>query len=234
MFILGDDPFFSGDGMALSEEAGISAVNPTALHLYYRLGTAIVQGDKELGYPLLFFLHAATVGLWHVDQIIRDSDEGSGWGPALDVDRVPYFRLMRYLAQFIGVETISGQETLDANRAKLRYPASHFGRGTREHMVQAAKAYLTGGKFVRLTERTISPYHLEVLVARRECPDPGAVRNAVLSQKPAGLVADFILSDFNTYGDQKQAFATYTILRDAFVTYRDSEAWSFEGFGDEA
>jgi hypothetical protein len=229
-FVLADDEHYTPDGILLTLlPPPVETVHPTAFHLWQRLGTKMIEHDPELGYPLLFFLHCITQGLAHVDDLVRDTDEGPGWQIVFDIDRIDNFRLLRWLGQFIGVQEIRSDAGIDAARDLLRYPAAHFMRGTKEYMIERVRATLAGSKRLQVRERTGSAYRMEVRVAREDCPDPGLSRLAAMKAKPGGLLLDLILAEFNTYGEQRQSFAIYTELRETFVNYEDAKSWSIGG-----
>ena len=108
-----------------------------------------------------------------------------GWGALLDVDVAPEWALP-WLAQFVGVSTVSG---LDVNSRRLRIKqASGFHRGTPASIIAAAKQYLTGGQTVELYEREGGPWTFRLRTYLSETPYPEKVRASVEALTPAGVV----------------------------------------------
>jgi hypothetical protein len=62
-------------------------------------------------------------------------------------------------------------------------------------------------------------YYLQVRTYTSETPDFTATRNALLSQKPAGLVLDFDHVAGQTYAQVKAGYATYAALKAAYPDY---------------
>jgi len=78
--------------------------------------------------------------------------------------------------------------------------------------------YLTGNRSVTLFERDTSAYHLTVRTFDAETPYPDRVLAALLSQKPAGLVMDYAVSDGLTYDEIAASGRTYDELTGFFPT----------------
>jgi hypothetical protein len=182
----------------------------------YEEVSPLAYRDEADGWPLLHFIQAVGATVADIEDVVYDTDDGPGWSAAVDLDRAPA-RLLSWLAQLNG--TVPRTDLTDtAYRTHIREAGAQK-RGTPGAMIAAAQAQLTGSKSVRLLERDTSPYHLTVVVRPSEVPrtdrdrtwdevegtwdvTEGAwddlttiVRDAVLAQKPAGLVLTFLMSD---------------------------------------
>jgi Phage tail protein (Tail_P2_I) len=156
-----------------------------AADLYESLAP-LARQDFYYGWALLILCN--TIGTMYqlVDAIVRDQPEGPGWSLVLDVNRCPP-EALGWLAQFNGVRL--GYALSDAEQRQAIQDASGFRRGTPAAMTAAIQATLTGTKTVTLHERDGDPYSLTILTAAEETPDLTKTRTAMLSQKPAGIVA---------------------------------------------
>ncbi len=189
-------------------------VRPLAEELYESLGPLAKQ-DQRYGWPLLRFCNALVVTRQVLDDLVRDG-EYPGWTSVLDIDRAPV-EALPWLAQFIGV---SMNVHLDEVSQRLRLrETSGFRRGTRASIEGAARQHLTGGRLVEITERDTSPYHFKVVTYATETPDQNAVAEALLAQKPAGLVMNYTVSSGQTYGQLTATNQTYDQLRATYPTY---------------
>ena len=120
-----------------------------------------------------------------------DTDDGKpGYSLLVDADRVPD-EAIPWLAQFVGVPIVTGMDPSD-QRASLKGLGS-WKRGTVTALEAAAAPYLTGAKTLIVKERDSSAYHFEVITLDSETPDSAVVLAALLTQKPAGLVMNYIV-----------------------------------------
>lgn len=180
--------------------------------------------DEQLGWPLAYFSEGMGVMFQEVEDYARDGLLGPGWSIIVDLDRaLP--KGLPWLAQFVGVVT---DPSLDdtTQRDRIRNAAG-WRRGTKASMIAAAQAFLTGTKVVLFRERDTSAYHLQVRTYASQTPDSTRVLNALLSQKPAGIVLDYATitgqdylqlrsrhSNTNTYTQTKADYATYGGVRE--------------------
>jgi hypothetical protein len=118
-----------------------------------------------------------------------DNDE-PGYSLLVDATRVPNEGIA-WLAQFVGVTLTQGL-TYAQQREQLTGLAS-WKRGTIDAFKNAPLPWLSGTQTVIVKERDTSPYHLLVYTLASETIDQNAVLRALLSQKPAGLVLQYIV-----------------------------------------
>lgn len=163
----------------------------------YEQALPLAYADEATGWPLLTFLQAIGGTVAPIEDLAYDTDAGPGWSNAVDVDRAPP-RILGWLGQLYGVHVTPGNPAdpvwVTQARDEVRNAAG-IRRGTPPSLVGAVQATLTGMKLVRVRERDTSPYHLTVLVRTSECPSPALSEAAARSQKPAGLVLVFVVSD---------------------------------------
>jgi hypothetical protein len=134
---------------------------------------------------LLQLVYALFNPIVAIDDIVRDSDTHTGWGKLLDVDEAPAIALP-WVAQFVGVETITG---LDEASQRIRIKAAAgFNRGSVSAIRAAAQQHLTGTRRVELYEREGSAWTFRLRTYLGETPDSQLVQDAVAALKPAGLV----------------------------------------------
>jgi hypothetical protein len=173
------------------------AVVALADEAHEELGPLSAPDGETTDWALLALLQGLLSQLQPMDDLVRDTNAGTGYSLALDVDNCPDY-LLRWLGQFAGVKVTPGDSTdaawVERARAEIRNAAG-WRRGTPAAIRGAAQEHLTGTKTVRMLERTISAYTLTVLVRTSETPDPAAAEAAVRAQKPAGLILTFIVSD---------------------------------------
>jgi hypothetical protein len=202
------------------------AVTPFTEDLYQELG-AWRDADQNV-WDLLKYSSSVAAMFDQIELYARDQDDGTpGWAILLDPDLCPT-EALGYLAQFVGVDLRQGLS--DAAQRERIKSTDGFKRGTPGAIVGAAKQYLTGNKTVILRERdpSIDPanggaYGFTVLTYTSETPDSAAVLKALQDAKPAGLIMDyqvvpganyvFIRTTYTTYQDVKNAFTTYSGLR---------------------
>lgn len=133
---------------------------------------------------LLKYLDAGTQTLGKVDDIVRDSEDGSGWTGVLDVDRVGHDQLP-FQAQFAGVQFPDG--LTDAEKRDYIEAHPRFDRGKLSKLKEAIEATLSGTKRAMVNERAGSAWRLDILTHPDDTPDEDATRAAILTQKPAAL-----------------------------------------------
>jgi hypothetical protein len=198
------------------------APQPFGGRLYLMLAP-LGQYDPQNAWALLTFINAATQAFEQVEEWVRDTPDGPGWSLLLDAARCPP-EALGWLAQFVGVRLLPGA-TDDANRARI-VATDGFHRGTLSAMVAAAQATLTGHQSVFVTERDSAAaapdyaYYLTVQTYSSQTPDPTATKNALLAQKPAGIVLTYTVLVGQTYTQVDANYATYAALKAAYPNYQ--------------
>lgn len=179
----------------------------------------IMWADATNGYAALKFLEVVGVMFQDVEDIIRDTDDGPGWSSVMDLDRCPDYAL-EWLGQFAGVRF---PFTLTPDQKRLRIDETDGQkRGSPGALAGAARQFLTGTKYVIINEREGNdPYKLGILTLDSETPDQNQVRNAVLEQKPGGIVLDYNVVPGQNYLALRTAYDTYADVRTAYATYDD-------------
>lgn len=163
---------------------------------YAALGGGLTHGDDE-DWLLLSLIDGVTRQHTSV-AVAADTPEGPGWSALLDVDRAPSYAL-GYLGQFRGV-TLDGNLDDASQRLRILETAGSK-RGSPGAILGAARQYLTGNRNVILEERTPTAYSYRVSTYLGETPDPAAVEAALVAQKPAGLLLDYVVIEGVTIDD---------------------------------
>lgn len=209
-------------GYNLSPPAEL-APQPFAARLY-RMLAPLAQYDPSYGWALLTFVNAATLAFEQVEQWVRDTPDGPGWSLLLDVNRCPP-EALPWLGQFVGVRLLKNA-TDEANRERIT-ATDGFSRGTPAAIKGAAQATLTGNRSVFLTERDHDPadtpdyaYYLTVQTYAGQTPDPTATLNALIAQKPAGVVLTYVCTTGQIYDQVRTRFATYAALVAGYPNYQ--------------
>lgn len=127
-----------------------------------------------------------------IDDYARNTDEGPGWSPIVDVNRAPESGLP-WLAQFLGVRIDYGSE-LDA-RQQIR---SHdrWGRGTPLSIMGPASKWVPPGGQLYMSERSPNPWHVTFIFVD-------------------------VIAELQTYADVWHFYGTYHNVRVRFATYGD-------------
>ena len=180
--------------------------------------------DEANGWSLLILVNALGTMFQLVEELVRDTAEGPGWSMLMDVDRCPDIALP-WLGQFAGVRLLPGS-TPDEQRTRIK-STDGFKRGTPAALTAAAKATLTGSQTVVLRERYSAPqvpdpdgaYYLYVATYTVETPNPAATQQALLSQKPAGIVLVYTAITGQDYQTVKNTTATYAALKSKYASY---------------
>lgn len=161
--------------------------------LYERLGP-LAAYDPENGNVVQALAETFSLPQDVVDEVARDTDTQLAWQPALDPDTCPAEWLL-WLAQFPGVTLLPSDLTEAAKRARIK-AATGFYRGTKRAMVEVVQATLTDTRSVQvLTHVGGDMWAITVVVRTSECPSPALSERAALSQKPAGQILTFVVSD---------------------------------------
>lgn len=190
----------------------------------YGMLAPLAQLDPSYGWSLLILCNAIGIDFQLVEDWVRDTPEGPGWSLLLDVDRCPP-EALPWLAQFVGVRLLPSADD-ETSRERIT-STDGFRRGTPAAIIGAAQATLTGNRSVFLTERDHDPadspdyaYYLTVETYRGQTPDTTATENAILAQKPGGLVLTYRCLDGQTYDQARTRFATYAALKAGYPNYQ--------------
>lgn len=188
-------------------------VGPLAWRVYRALGPGMTGLDADNGYAHLDVCAVIAEPLVEPDALARNL--GLIW----DVDTRQGAQL-DHLAQYVGV---TRPPTYDDERMRTlidERPA--YQRGSPEAIVSAVRARLTGSRRAELTERDGGDslvFRVRIYVS--EIVSLADVEQAVLEQKPAGLVA--IIEPFpgQDWQDVVNAHATWQDVIDAYPTWGD-------------
>lgn len=198
----------------------------TAQRLYDALAP-LAADDARHGYALAHYCAALAKLFDQVADVSRDDEDtgAPGWTVIFDPDEAPV-EWLPWMAQFIGVNLPDWLPEAD-KRARIK-AADGFRRGTVGAMVAAARAFLTGTRTVFLFERHGgSAYRLAVSTLASETPDPARVEQALVEQKPAGIVLTHNVvtgGDFNALRDTHSDFADVAATFANFDAVRDNPA----------
>jgi hypothetical protein len=192
----------------------------------YDMLEPLAEQDPQAGWSLLILCNAIGVPYQLVEDWVRDTPDGPGWSLLMDVDRCPS-EALPWLAQFAGVR-IPPAVVDDAERRAWIESTDGFNRGTRDALIGAAKATLTGAQRLIFRERdgaaygATTPdyaYHLTVYSYATETPDATATLNALLAQKPGGIVLHYTAATMQDYQNVKDTNATYAVVLATFDDY---------------
>lgn len=112
------------------------------------------------------------------------------WSKITDPELANSPAMLLWLAQLAGVKVPVGLGSEDM-RTFIEAAESRR-RGTISYMVEVAQRLLTGTKTVYTHERVSSAYTLSIATKASETPDSTAVLNALLANKPAGIVMTYV------------------------------------------
>jgi hypothetical protein len=193
----------------------------------YAMLAPLAQQDPTAGGWSLLILHNAIGTMYQlVEDWVRDTPDGPGWSLLMDAERCPP-EALPWLGQFAGVRIPAGV-TDDAERRAWVESTDGFNRGTRDALIGAAKATLTGAQRLIFRERdgaaygAGSPdyaYYLTVYSYATETPNPTATLNALLAQKPGGIVLHYQAATMQDYQNVKDTNATYAVVHSTFKDY---------------
>jgi hypothetical protein len=193
----------------------------------YDMLEPLAEQDPQAGWSLLILCNAIGTAYQLVEDWVRDTPDGPGWSLMLDVDRCPS-EALPWLGQFAGVRIPVGVVD-DAQRRAWIKSTDGFSRGTRDAMVAAALATLTGNKRLVFRERDGASqgyagapeyaYVLTVYSYTAETPNPTATLNALLAQKPGGIRMFYSAVTRQDYQNVKNTNATYTVVVSSFSDY---------------
>jgi len=176
----------------------------------------LAQKDVEVSWSLLVYCNAIGTMYQLIEDIVRDSPAGPGYSALLDVNRCPAVALP-WLGQFVGVRVPPGL----SEQAQRNWIASTdgFHRGTRDALIGAAHATLTPPGQVVFRERDGDPYYLTVITYTAQTPDPTATLNALLAQKPGGILLTYRTALGQDYSQLRARHATYAAVKAAYTDY---------------
>lgn len=186
---------------------------PSGERLYESVPSVFAK-DEEVDFFGIALCQALTAMLQDLDQIVRDSPEGvhpitgesvpglprhCGWSAITDPVTAPTAWLP-WCGKLYGV-VLKGNTTEAQQRAQiLELPPQK--RGSVEAMIKAAQETLTGKKEIVLIERSNEEaYHMIGHTQTSETPSETATRNALLTQKPGGLVLTYSASNSPTWAE---------------------------------
>jgi Phage tail protein (Tail_P2_I) len=183
----------------------------------------LARQDASYGWALLILCNAIGTLFQVLEDYARDSPEGPGWSALMDLDRCPP-EALPWLAQFVGVRLLP-DSTPAEQRARI-VATGGFRRGTPAALIGAAQATLTGNKTVVFRERDHDPadtpayaYYLTVITYVSETPDPTATHNALLAQKPGGIVLDYRTAAGQDYQTLETGNADYAAVTTRYLDY---------------
>lgn len=183
-------------------------VSVTAERLYEALGPMQDQDDVN-GWVLLHFCDALTRDAADVEALVAETDTQAGWGPLLDPTTCPV-KALPFLAMFSGA-VVTPQLSETQIRALIKSSPAQA-RGTPAAIVGAAQLWLTGTKFVGLTERAGGDaYAVTVTVYESEVIDVTQITAAVKAAMPAGLNLTFTVSPGWTIAQMETALAANNV-----------------------
>ncbi len=204
--------------VSLPEEEPPADLTPESFadQLYWALGPLAGQ-DPAYDWALLILCNAIGVMFQEVEDLARDTPDGPGWSPLLDLSRCPE-EALPWLSQFVGVR-LQPDDSDAEDRARIA-ATDGWRRGTPAALIASAQATLTGNQVVNLYERQGDPYALLVQTLTYETPDQAATLAAILAQKPGGLVLTYAAIPGQTYTSFKSGNATYAVAKGKYATYR--------------
>jgi hypothetical protein len=191
----------------------------------YGTVTPLADQDAKYGYPLALYLGSFGQTMQQIDDWVRDDIETGipGWAILLDVDRCP-IEALPWLGQFVGVHFPSTLTDIQM-RAAIKGVAG-WSRGSPQSLINAAKQYLTGAQTVVLRERDAAacpsdpPYGLTVITYTSQTPDTSKVLAALMAQKPAGIILNYVTQTGQDYSQLLANHASYANVLATYATYQ--------------
>lgn len=197
------------------------SVSEAAEAVYASIAPATAR-DEENGWALLHFVHAWTLAMTRIYDVVHDGATGApGWASVMHPSTAPDL-FLDWLSLFVGRRPLPGESPQD--KRNLIEGQVSLRRGSAQASRALAARYLTGEKFVLFSERNGSAWKYSVRTRASETPDPAKVLTALMEQKPAGMILDYAtFANPYTYGDVDAAFATHQQIIDDpdYVTYND-------------
>jgi hypothetical protein len=193
----------------------------------YGMLAPLAQQDFDAAWSLLILVNAIGGMYELVEEWVRDTPDGVGWSLLVDLDRCPP-EALPWLGQFVGVR-IPPALSSDADKRDWVASTDGFNRGTRDALIGAAKATLTGQQRLIFRERDGAAwgdpdppdvaYHLTTYSYATETPNPTATLNALLAQKPGGIVLHYHAAQMQDYQNVYDTNATYAVVKSTFRDY---------------
>jgi hypothetical protein len=147
--------------------------------------------DVNQSNALNIYLSGLGLNFEIIEKYARDSDDGKiGYSILVDATRVPD-EAITWLGQFVGIQITQGLTPTQQKQQLVGL--GNWKRGTVAALKAAPLPLLTGSQTVIVKERDTSPYHFQVMTLAAETPDSTKVLAALLTQKPAGLVMNYIV-----------------------------------------
>lgn len=193
-------------------------VSPVTEEAYDALGPWSRRDAADQRWDLLVLVESWGRQLQIVEDIVRDTDAGPGYSIIVDADRAPA-DWIPWGMQLNGVRSRQGL-SVDAQRARWK-STDGFKKGSPGAIVGAAQQYLTGAKTVYLVERHGSRYRYTVTTVAAETPDPVAVYNALLEQKPYGFKMVHAMTTGANYNAFRDTHADYNEVKALYSSYAE-------------
>lgn len=147
--------------------------------------------DVDQHSALAIYLSGLGLNFEIIEEYARDTDDGKiGYSILVDATRVPD-EAITWLGQFVGVQITQGLPP--AQQKQQLVGLGTWKRGTVAALQAAPLPFLTGSQTVIVKERDTSPYHFEVITYASETTDQSKVLAALLTQKPAGLIMNYVV-----------------------------------------
>lgn len=179
----------------------------------------LAPDDETYGYAHAYLCEAIGRMLYQVGQVFDPEGDVPPLAPILSPDLCPDWALP-WLGQLVGVRLPQGISSADA-RTMINDVAG-FRRGTPEALRTAAGFSLTGSKTVYFNERKDGDaYLLQVATLSGETPDPDAVLQLLLAQKPGGIVLEYDAVEASSYALVDARFDNYAEVNATYATYTD-------------
>lgn len=185
--------------------------NPSGERLYYSIPSVFAK-DEEVEFFGARLCEALTAMFQDMDQIVRDTPAGidpitgiavlglqahCGWSSITDPVTAPVAWLP-WCGRLYGVVLTVNASAAAQRTQILELPPQK--RGGVAAMVKAAEETLTGAKAIVFVERpNEEAYHITAHTQASETPSETATKNAILTQKPGGLVLTYSASNSPTW-----------------------------------
>jgi hypothetical protein len=188
---------------------------PLSDQIYESLGPFAAEDESG---DLEKFTAAQTAPVELIYEIVGEEDQDYGWSIVFDVDNCPP-KALPWLAQFEGVE-LTPDMSVAQQRAAIR-AREGSARGRPNTIIERIRRTLSVDRRVIFREKDGDPYHLAIRTFAAETPNPALTEAAALSQKPAGIVLDFLVIDENSYETLKDEYADYAAVTATGFSYTE-------------
>lgn len=201
------------DGVDWGADEDTPEVSALGWRVYRALGPGMTGLDADNGYAHLDVCAVISEPLVEPDSLGRD------FGQVWDVDSRQGGQL-DHAAQYVGVTRPPTYDDEQMRTLIRERPA--YQRGSPEAIVSAVRARLAGSRRVELTERDGGDVNaLRIRIYLSEIVSLADVQQAVLEQKPAGIVATVEPFPGQDWQDVVNAHATWQDVIDAHPTWQD-------------